>query len=429
MAVPPTINRQGLQGRLEGQLRELRVRGLENPRLDDLPDVVGVAQVLVPDLPELRAQVEAALELAISDYTEDEKTSEPVKAQEVAKLWFGIDPSVRALDQEARHEKAWERLGRGKLSTFKSYRAPEIRKFLAGRLVKRYDQAPADSAKSTAPYEPQPAHTSDQPQSEPPRHSPASEAPPRWRPNRQGSILRRRIKVTPVPVLIGALGLAALLVVLLVIAISALSEGSRAVQGTAVPPRGTVLNAQTGKPDKHPVKAPPRQLDEIGNGDIFRVCDRTTEHPCAWKPKKYILRAKVGDVLDFALMLHNGGEAAVPYATFYVRHEPMTSSQFGSEVLVEMVVSAPGGAEIISPPNIHPIRVIPIGHPESYASVVYIPGSTTLWDRKRHLLGHLPDGIMEEGVSLTKIGEPATCFFCDLKYVRFIHFKVTLSST
>lgn len=171
MASDITINRTGLKDRLKDQLVKLRERGFDEPELDDLVDLVRIACLLGPADASQQGKVEAVLELAIDGYEQDPESSDSEKVKEVARLWFGLDPTTRTLGQEERHEKAWKREGHGALSSFKSHRAPKIRGFLAGQLVEQYENHQPRLSEPDSGPSPEPTPT------EPQGDEPKKEAP------------------------------------------------------------------------------------------------------------------------------------------------------------------------------------------------------------------------------------------------------------
>jgi len=135
------LDPEGLPRRLRDQLRKLRRRDIGDAhlKLADLRDLVVVAEALYPDKPDRRTQVEAALELAITDYSADPEVRNPQNKEEVARLWFGLHKDTRGLHHNERHKKAWEHeANRPAELTWRNHRAPKILKFLADRLKAHY---------------------------------------------------------------------------------------------------------------------------------------------------------------------------------------------------------------------------------------------------------------------------------------------------
>jgi hypothetical protein len=62
------------------------------------------------------------------------------------------------------------------------------------------------------------------------------------------------------------------------------------------------------------------------------------------------------------------------------------------------------------------------------SDLTYIPGSTILFGTKERTLAHLPDGIMEAGISLTDVGAPPSCSYCESEYTRYVNFKVEVTN-
>lgn len=122
-----------------------------------------------------------------------------------------------------------------------------------------------------------------------------------------GAEYRRRVIVFLLPVVL-AVGAGAYFVE------SAISGND---QASAIPPPGTVINAQTGQPAVNVQRSTP-QIAQLGFGNIFRACDRTVEHPCRYDADQGPIEAKPGDLLEFGIRLHNGNDASVPYANLTV---------------------------------------------------------------------------------------------------------------
>lgn len=212
---------------------------------------------------------------------------------------------------------------------------------------------------------------------------------------------------------------------------SAISGGDRA---SAIPPPGTVIDAQTGRPAVNVQRSTP-QVAQLEFGHIFRACDRTTEHPCRYDSDQGPVRAKPGDLLEFGILLHNGNDASVPYARFTIelwggvgtiiehdssgavreRRDPMAAKL---DVEYKTGISHEGIEEQVE---------IDVPDGSGYTALNYVPGSTVLMNRHRHLVARLPDGIMDSGLALADIGSPSSCYFCDIRYTRLVFFRAKLN--
>jgi hypothetical protein len=198
----------------------------------------------------------------------------------------------------------------------------------------------------------------------------------------------------------------------------------------AVPPPGTIIDAQTGEPALHVQHSTP-QLAQIGAGSIFRACDRTTEHPCRYKPDQGPLKASPGDLIELGVRLHNGNDASVPYARFTVEiwGGNGTIAEYDADGAVTEKRRAPMSAVLkieyrtgTSHEGIEEEVEIDVPKSSGYTSLNYVPGSTILTDRHNRPISRLPDGIMDSGLALADIGSPSSCYFCDIRYTRLIFF-------
>jgi hypothetical protein len=240
----------------------------------------------------------------------------------------------------------------------------------------------------------------------------------------RGAEFRRGVIVVVVIVVVG-LGATAAFVE------GAVSGGEPAA---TVPPTGTVIDAQTGKPAVNVQHSTPQEA-QIDSGSIFRVCDLTTEHPCGYESDQGPITVNPGDLLELGILLHNGNDAAVPYARFTVE------VWGGNGTITER---GPGGRALERPdPMSLKLDIeyrtgtiderteesfeIDVHGSAGYTALNYVPGSTVLMDRHHHLLGRLPDGIMDSGLALANIGSPSSCYFCDIRYTRFIFFKARIN--
>lgn len=124
--------------------------------MDDLSALLEVSRVL-SDKDTDAEKVEEALAVSIDGYGVGELR------YGVVRLWFGLAPTTREMSSPDRHRVAWERLGDGELSTFRTHRAEEYYEFLAKRLADLHTTALAASPKMAGssdvvvPYGPSPA--------------------------------------------------------------------------------------------------------------------------------------------------------------------------------------------------------------------------------------------------------------------------------
>jgi len=240
-----------------------------------------------------------------------------------------------------------------------------------------------------------------------------------------GAEYRRHVIVIVIPVVL-LFGVGAYLVE------DALSGGDHA---PTIPPPGTIINAQTGEPAVNVQYSTP-QMAQIGAGGIFRACDLTREHPCRYERNQGPIKAKPGDLLELGIRLHNGNDASVPYARFTVEmwggQGTFIAKNSSGEVTSERrdPLSAELDIEYQTGTTHEGIEEsVEIDVPESagYTALNYVPGSTVLLDGHHHLVARLPDGIMDSGLALADIGSPSSCYFCDIRYIRFIFFKAKVN--
>lgn len=209
------------------------------------------------------------------------------------------------------------------------------------------------------------------------------------------------------------------------LAIGLIRDGGDGSTATgSIPPPGAVIDASTGSVMRHVVHTTP-QFVQVGAGDIFRACDLTREHPCAWKADDATISARPGDVVDFAVRLNNGNDNAIPFARLYVR-------RYSSVGLLEarVTIEWPGSHQLYKPaPGVEDSAKISLSGGKGFTDLTYIPGSTSLLGSDdRRVIARLPNGIMDTGLKLGEIGAPASCFDCDSKSIRFVHFKARVSS-
>jgi hypothetical protein len=190
-----------------------------------------------------------------------------------------------------------------------------------------------------------------------------------------------------------------------------------------LPAPGSIVDAANGEIVPRLLTRVPRQPAQIAGGHIFRACDLSAEARCSYPLDRWKLAARPGDLIQFKFRLHNPGPAPLPYATFVVSW----SGSSLADVLVQLEAEWPlrrGHAAM--PPSISPVGIDLPGH-GGFQGLAYVPGSAVLLDQHNGFLGRLPDGLMENGIALADIGAPASCFYCDLKYVRFVSFRARVN--
>lgn len=191
-----------------------------------------------------------------------------------------------------------------------------------------------------------------------------------------------------------------------------------------VPPRGSVIDAQTGEIVDADSVRPRPDSSGVEWGDIFRACNLTTK-ACeleGFRGGTETVGARRGDVIDFRVRLHE------PYG------EPVSLLRLGASSSIEgqhakvwLYLEWPsrrddltGELGLESRHDIADLRV-----PEN-SRLTYMPGTTVIYDSpgEESLLARLPDGIMDPGgIKLKDVGAPRNCWNCDLEYVRYVDFK------
>lgn len=119
-------------------LKKLRTRGFDEPRVSDLETLLKVALALTTEGTEVE-RVRATLEAAIAGWGADTTN------YHVARLWFGLDQTTQKLDVNKRHKAAFTRYKQGNKDavpkTFLSHTwGKSFRDTLAKRLADRYTE-------------------------------------------------------------------------------------------------------------------------------------------------------------------------------------------------------------------------------------------------------------------------------------------------
>ena len=218
-----------------------------------------------------------------------------------------------------------------------------------------------------------------------------------------------------------AIGIGLLAVAAGVYAIAHSSSGNN--QATMLPPPGTAINARTGQIEDHPRIRPPKSVNLIGGGPIFRACDASDEPTCEFRDAP--LNAQLGDTLKFLIILDNEAPVPLPFAKISADDlRPLEAKQSQVVVSSQIVWPTASGSHSPKPAELHPLTIdLPVS--AGPGEVTYIPGSTVLLNPKLRVVAQLPDGILESrGVALTNIGRPLSCFFnCRVAYIRYLEFE------
>lgn len=208
--------------------------------------------------------------------------------------------------------------------------------------------------------------------------------------------------------------------------------------GSSLPPEGSVVNAETGKVALHVTPEPLRgTVDPLGGGPTLAARNVRTESRYG-KPfhngQRPSIRANVGDVIEFSLLLHNGSSIPIPYLKLVTTWEPVVTQPPSHELTVGMSIRWPvprdeqrenyGGlpsAREALLPSVDPVH---IRLPEAgLYKLDYVHGSGRLFAGDGRMLGRLPDGITRHGIALQDVGQPASCFWCAFEYTRYVNFE------
>jgi hypothetical protein len=192
----------------------------------------------------------------------------------------------------------------------------------------------------------------------------------------------------------------------------------------AVSAVGSAVNAISGEVEDNPAIAAPTNAAYIDGGDDLRVCNLSTEPQCVFRSPPRPMIVHNDDVLWFKILLHNSGWRPVPYAKFFVEAGPHIGVKLpGIGVSLEIAWPRTNSLNEAERPDITVVALRPYMSGVT-PSLHYISGSTVLEGLHDQLITRLPDGIMgPAGIALTDIGAPASCFECNMQYVRFIAFR------
>lgn len=398
----PSIDRTALRK----QLYELRREGFEGVDLAKIADLMTIAARLATTESNQRRQLEVSLKRAIGTL----KTSN----QKVALLWFGLHEDARGKDKDERTKLAAEARFVG-IDAFKAHvQRQEIIDPIGVALLDRY------SRESKSDIEPE----STQPQLE-------SEAARRLEPSRERWLYRtiwrslgNRMKT------LGTLVLLLLITAMCFFGLQLLLRAAinlGAIDAhSEVPPVGTVVDAANGEVVDNPDRHASQQLIWLQEGNEFRACDLglTPKNRCLFTQEAVNIATKPNHLLWLGLRLRSDGEVPIPLASIVVTHHPQSTSSDELEAIIEWR-STKGGKFAQTPSHIREKMKVVLPGFEGNTQLLYIPGSTELRGPSWHdFIAHLPDGIMEDGISLADIGPPITCFECGDKYKRYVFFEV-----
>ena len=208
--------------------------------------------------------------------------------------------------------------------------------------------------------------------------------------------------------------------------------------GSSLPPEGSVVNAETGKVALRVTPEPLRgTVDPLDGGPSLAARDVRTEIHYG-KPsssgQRPPIRANVGDVIEFSLVLHDGSSIPIPYLKLATTWEPVVTQSPSDELTVGISIRWPvpreeqrenyGGLPSAREPILPRVDPIHIRLPKvGLYRLDYIHGSGRLFTGDGRMLGRLPDGITHYGIALQDVGQPASCFWCATQYVRYVNFE------
>jgi hypothetical protein len=414
----PALSRRSRKA-VEKDLRKLHRRGLQG-RLDDLGELLAIARAIGDESTD-RESVRSAVASAIDGCWGGGRESGP-SLRDTMRLWFGLPaidnpsaPDTSAMSSVQRHSAAWgywnaQAVAKESLETFRTSKAAARYEALAKKLIE-LEVASSETAEANRRKldEQRPAAPPDD------DTEPETPAPPR--------LANRRKRL----VLAGTL--------------VALTGGLMIWRpwnpaALPLPPRGAIVNAQTGSWTMQAAETPAEYPVGVGEGPSeFRGCDITTEKDCRFPETVPPLRPRIGDVVEFAVRLNNGHNSDIPYLKLESSVNSISESAAGRKILpaaaelaVSLQVVFPSrsgelgtGPVTIRRPRFNDVYLY-FNTPGKYG-LVEVPGSSEIYNKKVGFLHRLPDGIMELGIALQHLGEPPTCHPCAEKYIRFVRFR------
>src|ERR1700677_1311190 len=439
---------------IEKNLRKLHRHGLISPPLHELPALVEVARSISAAATDYDKVIDA-LARAI-DASWGGATRELRSLRDTMRLCFGLPavddpeaPETRDLSSAKRHTSAWEHWVRPEhqadvapkeaLATFRTSKAQKRYVALAQRFVQLESEAAQSRLIRTPPVsglsEPAPTHNLSLP-------APDTSADPRGvhrsRQSRLDRLKAHRI-TRPLSTLLA-------LVVVAGIVVAAWAPWSSARK--PIPPTGAIVNAQTGAWSMTAPKTPVEFPTGIAEGGSVEVCDLSSDPKCRRVQRTgfYMpLKVRLGNTLAFAFQLNNGYTDAIPYLSLDASAEHTRLSRPSrlrvpknvsealrrtgewSDLTMDVSVEWPSSGRLGSGPFTTRQAHIEgafmhVTSPGSYA-LHYLPGTSTLQYKHPHFFHYLPNGIMGPGIALQDLGEPADCYPCDIKYIRWVYFK------
>jgi hypothetical protein len=447
---PTQPNRPRPWSKVEKNLRKLHRNGLQDPRPDELGELVAISRKL-SDRDSDWERVIDTLGQAIDACWGGTLGNGP-SLRDTVRIWFGLPaiddpdaPDTRGLTSTRRHKAAWEYWVQPERKAGATPREAETT-FRTSKATKRYEAIAkklVDLEVSAARLTPPPAPPSSEPVEVPPAPSPSAPTGPlhheggrsrHWRSvlGRRHKLSRRWVILLVIVVTIGAI----------LVAQAPWSSGGKG----GVPPFGAIVNAQTGSWSMNAPKTPVEFPTEVESGQQVIVCDLSSDPGCHDYLHSTLvepIKVHLGDTLAFAFVLNNGYDNAIPYLRIsassnlaglsnYTRL-PKTGLRglgrtgvWDALTMVVFVQWPSFGRLGAGPVTIRGAGItgafLQLPTPGSY-TLRYLPGTSTLSLEHPHFFHYLPDGIMGPGIALQDLGEPADCYPCDVKYIRWVRFE------
>ncbi|HYM46563.1 MAG TPA: hypothetical protein VES65_10465 [Solirubrobacteraceae bacterium] len=321
----------------------------------------------------------------------------PSPYQEAAREQFGFgqrEPDGTIPKQKEREERAARQLGRRSQRWYsqpnREHEGLQPRDYVAGLVATVLLGEPLGT-----------------PQPKPAQAAAAHEQPPA----RRGRRLSRRVAI---------LASAGLLV--LALAIATASGIFAAARSPHVPRPGSVVDASSGHvyPPGTPISPSTEPVGAIEGGSVLHGCDTSIapfQQASSWET---VPIARAGDLMRFRVLLKNRDNAPIPL----VRVSASWEANKAPSVSTTLYWGAGAGKKGMSFSD--SIEVLFTDH-ESHR-LTYVPGSTAMYTQVQgqpeKLIARLPDGIMgSNGILLTNLGPPTTCFECINTYARVIEFS------
>jgi hypothetical protein len=188
---------------------------------------------------------------------------------------------------------------------------------------------------------------------------------------------------------------------------------------------GAAINARTGVIERRPQVKPPGVV-RFGGQPMFTACNFSSAADCTVTEGP--VPAHIGDVLRFMIVLENQAPEPLPYAKLSTSGG-MTLSRRRSEILASMQLIWPTGSQEESREQ-RQVRELIIRLPEGSGpgALRIVPGSAVLLNPHRGVVAPIPDTLNStEGVALSNIGIPKSCFFnCLSNYIRYLEFQMRI---